>query len=589
MNAGEDQDAVREVSEAEARAELDRLLSDPRFHATDRAKNVLRYIAERYFEGQTEGVKAYAIALDVLGRSPRFDPNTDPIVRIELSRLRSALGAYYEAYGPELEISIQLPIGRYLTIFSKSSSTLRATEEGEGEDMVDPAPTQEHSPRLFGRKIRGMTSGVIALGVIGAGWLLVDQRAVMTLRPTVTIDVVAAEASHQEEANLLNDYLVTALSKFRTVNIVAKREFVSTAAPAIQPRTYMHTYSIELKYYADSGDRSVWWRAVDGQNGGVLASGVERVLVDGRSGDAVRDEVVSILARKLAATRGVISNLETHDEQDKAVLGNTCVLRAEYELDEGRQSDVRHAKICLERTLQIQPGNSDAAAALARVLMDADLGELRPDTLDRAGSLARRAVSLDPMSDRAYIALMMTQFYTGSTGAAIAAGNQALSLNPHNPDVLAKLAIVLFNSGYRDAAVSLAQDASRNVNAIPGDARLVLALDAYSKGDYSNASLMAEQISRVDVVIAALKVAALAEVRSPAARGGLHLLASVMPGYRTELVTWMKRRNYDPVLIASLQRSLSKVGQATSPGASAIMPSHGERRRMLLPSDLNLL
>ncbi|MCB5204023.1 hypothetical protein LH464_16265 [Neorhizobium sp. T786] len=589
MNAGEDQDAVREVSEAEARAELDRLLSDPRFHATDRAKNVLRYIAERYFEGQTEGVKAYAIALDVLGRSPRFDPNTDPIVRIELSRLRSALGAYYEAYGPELEISIQLPIGRYLTIFSKSSSTLRATEEGEGEDMVDLAPTQEHSPRLFGRKIRGMTSGVIALGVIGAGWLLVDQRAVMTLRPTVTIDVVAAEASHQEEANLLNDYLVTALSKFRTVNIVAKREFVSTAAPAIQPRTQMHTYSIELKYYADSGDRSVWWRAVDGQNGGVLASGVERVLVDGRSGEAVRDEVVSILARKLAATRGVISNLETHDEQDKAVLGNTCVLRAEYELDEGRQSDVRHAKICLERTLQIQPGNSDAAAALARVLMDADLGELKPETLDRAGSLARRAVSLDPMSDRAYIALMMTQFYTGSTEAAIAAGNQALSLNPHNPDVLAKLAIVLFNSGYRDAAVSLAQDASRNVNAIPGDARLVLALDAYSKGNYSNASLMAEQISRVDVVIAALKVAALAEVRSPAARGGLHLLASVMPGYRTELVTWMKRRNYDPVLIASLQRSLSKVGQATSPGASAIMPSHGERRRMLLPSDLNLL
>ena len=77
-----------EVSTAVAREELERLLDDPRFRVTARQRDILKYLAERRFDGYDGNVKAYAIALDVLGRPSGFDAANDPIVRIEISRLR---------------------------------------------------------------------------------------------------------------------------------------------------------------------------------------------------------------------------------------------------------------------------------------------------------------------------------------------------------------------------------------------------------------------------------------------------------------------------------------------------------------------
>ncbi|MGO4610618.1 tetratricopeptide repeat protein, partial [Variovorax sp. 2RAF20] len=87
--------------------------------------------------------------------------------------------------------------------------------------------------------------------------------------------------------------------------------------------------------------------------------------------------------------------------------------------------------------------------------------------LARALELANRAVSLSPLSDRAHLALMLSQFYSGRIDAAIAAGNRALALNPNSPDVAAKLGLALFALGYFDAGVSLARDAGRLVDVVP--------------------------------------------------------------------------------------------------------------------------
>ena len=109
-----------EVPLSEARAELERILSDPRFHATERQRAILRYLAERRFAGCEEGVKAYSIALDVLGRASNFDASNDPIVRIEVSRLRSSVENYYEAFGAERDVTIHIPKGTYVTLFPRS-------------------------------------------------------------------------------------------------------------------------------------------------------------------------------------------------------------------------------------------------------------------------------------------------------------------------------------------------------------------------------------------------------------------------------------------------------------------------------------
>ena len=99
------------VTEQEARTELDRLLSDPQFHSTERNRNFLRFVAREMFEGRAAAVKAYTIAVDVFGRPCSFDPTTDPIVRIEATRLRASLAQYYEARAEEGSVRMSCRVG----------------------------------------------------------------------------------------------------------------------------------------------------------------------------------------------------------------------------------------------------------------------------------------------------------------------------------------------------------------------------------------------------------------------------------------------------------------------------------------------
>jgi tetratricopeptide (TPR) repeat protein len=566
MSIEEHGSGCSQIGVEEARRELERLLADPRFHGTERAKKILRYIAERCFEGESDGVKAYAIALDVLNRPSRFDSNSDPIVRIEVSRLRGALSNYYEIVGPELDIVVQIPIGRYVAIFSRGAEEAHPnTEQVADTDLGGPCGhvrIEEPFPRTDRTRTYAFAATAFAVGVAAlAGVTWFAQPPTMTIKPAVILVVSSADQAHEIEADATADYLVTAMSRFRTLTISSpKTAVVGSLAQSLRlPAGSL--YRVEMKYYADDDDRTAWWQVVDARLGTVLKSGIEKVQLDGRSDATVRDELVALLAKRFASTRGVINSLETHDGQVSNSLGNTCVLRGEYELDEGGRTGIRSALECLEQTVALQPGNTDALAVLSRVLVAAEGADPETTPFDRALTLANRAVSLDPSSDRAQIALMMAHFYSGSTDAAIAAGNRALALNPNNPEVLSKLAGVLYSSGFEAAAVSLADDATKDVDSVPRDARIVLALDAYGRGDFSNSSLIAEQINCSDLVVRAIRAASLGEMASPAAKDRLAYLKTTLPDYETSLRNWMERRKYPTGIIASLEQGLIKAGQ----------------------------
>jgi adenylate cyclase len=114
-NAGEDdrlppQQAVRE--------QLERMLTSPEFVATDRLKSFLRFVVEETLAGRADRLKGYTIALEVLGRDGTFDPQNDPSVRIEASKLRRRLESYYLGAGRRDPIRIEIPKGAYVPTFA---------------------------------------------------------------------------------------------------------------------------------------------------------------------------------------------------------------------------------------------------------------------------------------------------------------------------------------------------------------------------------------------------------------------------------------------------------------------------------------
>lgn len=563
-----------EVSADAARAELERLLADSRFRATERQKDILRYLAERRFNGCEEGVKAYSVALDVLGRPSGFDASTDPIVRIEISRLRSALDAYYQAFGAADNVTIHIPKGMYIALFPGSliphepddevHAGSEPAVESEPPVLMPEAPVQPVRPRNGIRLTAVATGLALAIGA-AAGVKLFVQRPAMTTKPTVYVMMTATEAGRQGEASQTRDTLMTALTQFATLT-VAKPGYSHVRSSARSGKSY----EIDMKYYADADDRSIWWQIADSETGDLLKSGLEKVDVSGKSPASVREEMAAGLAQHFAATRGVINNIEIHDSPDDA-LGNACVLRAEYALDEGGADRVLRSRDCLERSLAAAPGDPEATALLSRVLLAGKGASLDPAVRSHAVELAKRAVSSAPMSDRAQVALMTAQFSAGRTEAAVQAGNRAVELNPNNGDAAAKLALVLYLSGYKDAGVAMARDAGRAVEPAPRDAMLVFALDAYGTGRYSEASLLAEQINCTDFMVAALRAAALGQLSSPEAHERLLEIRNKDPEFERTFHDSVASWRLQPDIAAELEVGLIKAGAQVGPGAGPSM------------------
>ena len=120
-------------SPVKVRAQLSRLLGSDDFKASERLKAFLSFVVEETLAGNEKNIKAYTIALGAFGRSPEFDPQLDPIVRIEAGKLRKALEIYFYAH-PEDDVQIIIPKGSYVPSFSYSSS--KNQQEEISQDAV---------------------------------------------------------------------------------------------------------------------------------------------------------------------------------------------------------------------------------------------------------------------------------------------------------------------------------------------------------------------------------------------------------------------------------------------------------------------
>lgn len=105
--------AIQSDENSEVFAWLEKARTQSLLKGGKRRYDLLAYLVNEELQGRGENVKAYAIALDVLGRGADFDPATDSIVRVEVARLRDALELYYARSKDPHEPKITIPKGSY--------------------------------------------------------------------------------------------------------------------------------------------------------------------------------------------------------------------------------------------------------------------------------------------------------------------------------------------------------------------------------------------------------------------------------------------------------------------------------------------
>jgi arginine/lysine/ornithine decarboxylase len=102
------------------RTELNRILTSGSFRVADRGRKLLQYVVEETLAGRANRIKAYSIATIAFGRDSSFDPQSDPIVRIEAGHVRRALERYYQSECHVDPIRITIPTGGYVPTFSQN-------------------------------------------------------------------------------------------------------------------------------------------------------------------------------------------------------------------------------------------------------------------------------------------------------------------------------------------------------------------------------------------------------------------------------------------------------------------------------------
>src|SRR5688572_4745592 len=110
-------DAVK-PSAADVRAELERILASRCFQQAGRASHFLRFVVEQTLAGGSQRLKGYTIGVEVFGRPPDFDAQSDALVRVEAGRLRRRLVEYYASEGAGDPVRIDLPRGNYAIEYS---------------------------------------------------------------------------------------------------------------------------------------------------------------------------------------------------------------------------------------------------------------------------------------------------------------------------------------------------------------------------------------------------------------------------------------------------------------------------------------
>ena len=125
------------------RAELEAVVSSEAFARSPIVAQMLKYICERHFSGQSHEVKEYNIAVEAFGRPANFDQARDSIVRVEAHRLRKRLQEYYLQQGAGHQIQIILPPGNYVPQFIRRAEPVESTTGLEAPAVEQEAAVEE--------------------------------------------------------------------------------------------------------------------------------------------------------------------------------------------------------------------------------------------------------------------------------------------------------------------------------------------------------------------------------------------------------------------------------------------------------------
>jgi adenylate cyclase len=559
-------------------AQVERMVGSAAFEVSDRHKRFLSYVVRETLDGRADRIKAYTIATAAFDRGADFDPQIDPIVRIEAGRLRRGLELYYLRAGAADSVRIEIPKGSYVPVFKMNTPVSPAgSAVVEQDTLIEPAGA---GARPAPRKFALLGIAALCATILGVAlWFTVFRadsggKAIST-GPTILVAPFTYDGQppRRDVADGLTREIIGGLTRFNGVIVFgpdttfqqAGAEDVRKSAQDLDAdylvvgstNAIETTFKVSVSLINVGSGEYVWSKAFTG-----------RLLPQDLF--AAEEQIAAQIVQALAQPYGII-----FDDQVKALRTRPpnslssydCVLSFYQYTRKADLPQFQAVRACLEHVAETDPNYAIALSSLsllycdvARYRFDADRVDFDP--LKRALQLAERAVELEPQATHGYEALHLVYWLLNNVEESLRAAETGLALNPNNTDLMAGLGGRLYLTGQWDRGYALLQEARARNPGLSDLYRTVTFFQFYREGRYEEALAEARRLNLPNIINGSLMIAAAAGQLGKTVEGeeAVRRILAFDPAFGKEAVTRFKKRNLHPDLIRGMVDGLRKAG-----------------------------
>jgi TolB-like protein len=579
------------------RTAVDRITASSDFAASDRARRFLRYVVGETLSGRSERIKAFSVAVEVFGRDETFDPQNDPVVRIEAGRLRRALEHYYLLSGKDDPVFIDIPKGGYVPTFLSRLIAPPAEPQAAPPPAAPPVETRPVPPRLW--HWYALAAAVVLSGLAGAWYAsgmppFEDAKANVALAGPKLVVLPFEDLGDSTVSSLysaaLTDDVVSALGSFKEITVLGVQTSRSLG-PSPDIRTLGENlgvqYVLEGSVRADLARIRVAARLLSATNGAVLWSRTYEHPLTAADLFAIQIKTAGEVAAAIAQPYGIVFQAEAAAEPESPpddLDAYLCTLRYYVYRAAITPAGYREVRECLESAVERFPAYATAWALLSHVYVD----EIRtgfassPEPPEEmALSAARTAVRLEPENTRALQALATALFFSHKLDEAFEVADAALALNPNDSELLGQLGQLMGLAGRTEDGRALLEKALALNPGHSGFYRGVLATIAYMQRDYDRALSEIEQADMRKLPIYHAVAAIIYAQKGMLDQGKAELATfqEMSPNFVTNVWAELDRRNipYESQvhMIEGLEILGAKVPPRPSPAPESAVPNSG--------------
>ena len=566
-----------EPTPAEVRAALERVLRSACFEHAGRASEFLRFVVDRTLAGEGERLKGYTIGVEVFGRAPDFDAQSDPLVRVEALRLRQRLTEYYAGDGAADPVKLDLPRGGYVVRASYAIGEPVPAAPQDGSPVASPPSSSSwliaHARAAW---VVATLSVVVAIAGVAVQWRapVAEQRTILDVAPesahrtkiaVVPLEDLGSTPGFDRLAASLTEEIMLRLDELDLFVIATQAKWYGPGASLDGVLGTEHSYVLTGSVRDHAGGVRVTVRIIEAEMGTQIWSAAydEPLSIEqqpalqakiARDAAAAAAPFGPVFNAELALARRTAHTLELPDCQTRYRAFRRATDPALYP----------EAFACFQSLVNRRPELAHAWAGMAMMFVDEHMfHEGDGESLNRAQAAVETALRLDSDNVLANAALTRVQYYGGDP-AFVSTAERTLALDPRNPEMLGLLGILLAAYGDTVHGTELVARAHK-LTPQPRPMFNLGYVFAYLLEDDGCAALpLALELDAPKWFIAPMVTAASAGLcgdREAAAEARSRLLA-IAPRFETEFPALIEAWRFDPRLRDALQRGLYEAGLA---------------------------